>query len=220
MKGRVVVPRVSARLASVIFITLCGSATAQAQDNPPLIEIGGVLSAYKASQFEVGNHLHWGGGGGRVTVNVTPYFAGEVESTRQRTGDPYHGSEVHTVIAAKLTYRYEQRRWLKVAGLNFFGVIGPAFVNRSVAVEGIPPGAPPSSCFKCTVLRRQTATALELGGGFEVVPARPLAVRFDLTRAFFSDLIPYSNSQTVDRHRTYVKVAVMVRVPWKGVLLK
>jgi hypothetical protein len=194
-----------------------------AQENPPLIEIGGVLSDSAASQFEIGNSFHWGGGG-RVTVNVTRYFAGEVEATRQPIGR-FYGPEVHTAIVAKGTYRAEQRRWLKIAGLNFFGVIGPAFVNRSVQVEGIPAGYPPGTfCFPygCTVQRRQTATALELGGGFELVPARGVvAGRFDVTRAFFSEPYLFSNfSQTNYLHRTYLKVAVMVRVPWRGVLLK
>src|ERR1700751_5630224 len=89
-----------------------------AQENPPLIEIGGVLSA--ASQSDIVNYFHWGGGG-RVTVNVTRYLAGEVESTRQPTGRPslFYPAEVHTAIAAKGTYRAEQQRWLKFAGLNF-----------------------------------------------------------------------------------------------------
>jgi hypothetical protein len=60
---------------------------------------------------------------------------------------------------------------------------------------------------------------LELGGGFEVVPARVVAARFDVTRAFFSQPVLFT-SQTLDRHRTYLKVAVMVRLPWRGVLLK
>src|SRR5262249_17165332 len=99
----------------------------------PRIEIGGVLSA--TSQSDIGNYFHWGGGG-RVTVNVTRYLAGEVEATRQPTGlGPYLPPEVHTAIAAKGTYRAEQCRWVKSAGLNVFGGIGRGFVNRSVQVE-------------------------------------------------------------------------------------
>jgi hypothetical protein len=144
-------------------------------------------------------------------------LAGEIESTRQPTGlGPYYPPEVHTAIAAKGTYRAEQRRWLRFAGLNFFGVIGPGFVNRSVQVEGIPAGLPPGTfCFPygCTVQRRQTATMLDYGGGFEVVPARPVAIRFDVTHASFSQPYLFSNfSQTFDQHRTYLKVALMLRL--------
>jgi hypothetical protein len=208
------VARVSAksRLPLVIFVMLSSCAFLNAQENPPRIEpprieIGGVLSA--ATQSDIGNYFHVGGGG-RVTVNVNRYFAGEVEATRQPTGSNLYSAppEVHTVIAAKGTYRAEQQRWLKVAGLNFFGVVGPAFVNRTVTV-GDP--NPPPFCIRCTVLRRQTASMLEWGGGFEVVPARPVAVRFDVTHASFSEPAPFS-SYTLDQRRTYIKVAVMLRL--------
>jgi hypothetical protein len=147
------------RLACIALIILVFSAALNAQDNPPRsvprIEIGAVLSA--ANQSDIGNYFHWGGGG-RVTLNVTRYLAGEIESTRQPTyiGAPF-SPEVHAAITAKGTFRAEQRRWLKFAGLNFFGVIGPGFVNRSVQVEGIPAGLPPGTfCFPygCTVQRR------------------------------------------------------------------
>jgi len=176
-----------------------------ARDMPPRIELGAVLSA--TSQSDIGNYFHVGGGG-RVTVNATRYLAGEVEATRQPTDTiPGFAPELHSAIAAKATYRAEQARWLKVAGLNFFGVAGPAFLNRTVEVLG-------GGCALCggNPLQRQTAAVLDWGGGFEVVPTRALAVRFDVTHASFSEPVLYS-SQTVDRHRTYIKVAVMVRVP-------
>jgi hypothetical protein len=200
------------RFAYVAVIVLSCSGLLHAQDNPPRIEpprieIGGVLSA--ATQSDIGNYFHVGGGG-RVTVNVTRYFAGEVEATRQPTGSNLYSAppEVHTVIAAKGTYRAEQRRWLKFAGLNFFGVVGPAFVNRTVTV-GDP--NPPPFCIRCTVLRRQTASMVDLGGGFEVVSARAVAVRFDVTHASFSEPAPFS-SYTLEQRRTYIKVAVMLRL--------
>ena len=50
---------------------------------------------------------------------------------------------------------------------------------------------------------------------------RRITVRFDVTHAGFSEAAPYApGGYTIDRHRTYLKVAVMLRVPWKGVLLK
>src|SRR5690348_10526337 len=104
-KRRVIVLRVSARLAGVISMALCGSATAQAQDNPPRIEIGGVLSS--TSQSKIGNNFHTGGGG-RVAVNVTRSLAGEVEATRQ-PGDLGQPTENHIFIAAKVTYRADLR---------------------------------------------------------------------------------------------------------------
>jgi hypothetical protein len=186
---------------------LSSCAFLNAQENPPRIEpprieIGGVLSA--ATQSDIGNYFHVGGGG-RATVNVTKYLAGEAEATRQPTD--FLPPEVHTFLAAKVTYRAEQRRWMKFAGLNFFGVVGPAFVNRTVTV-GDP--NPPPFCIRCTVLRRQTASMVDWGGGFEVVPARPVAVRFDVTQASFSE--PVNSSYTIDQHRTYIKVAVMLRL--------
>ena len=78
------------------------------------------------------------GDGVRSTVNLTEYVAAAVELTRQPTGNPYYGSEWHTAVAVKGAYRAEQHRWLKFAGLNFFGVAGPAFVNRSVAIAAGP----------------------------------------------------------------------------------
>jgi len=135
------------------------------------------------------------------------YLAGEVEATRQPTAIPGFPPELHTAIAAKGTYRAEHARWLKVAGLNFFGVAGPAFLNRTVEVLG-------GGCALCggNPLQRQTAVMLDWGGGFEVVPTRAVAVRFDLTHASFSEPVLHS-SQTLDRHRTYLKVAVMLRFP-------
>ena len=202
------VARVSAksRLPWVIFIVLSSCAFLNAQENPPRIEpprieIGGVLSA--ATQSDIGNYFHVGGGG-RATVNVTKYLAGEAEATRQPTDAYGPPPEVHTFLAAKVTYRAEQRRWLHFAGLNFFGVVGPAFVNRSVYVPG-------GGCYKCAVLQRQTSTMLEYGGGWEVVPSRAVAIRFDVTHANFSEQALYQ-SGSIDQHRTYIKVAVMLRL--------
>jgi hypothetical protein len=176
------------------------------QDNPPRFEIGGVLSA--GTQSDIGTYFHMGGGG-RVTINATKYLAGEVEATRQptSTGPPFD-PEVHTVIAAKGTYRAEQRRWLRFAGLNFFGVLGPAFVNRNVYIED---PHPPQFCIRCVVLRRQTASGLDWGGGFEVVPVRAVAVRFDVTHGSFGAAVPYYNFGDQTQTRTYLKLAVMLR---------
>jgi hypothetical protein len=189
----------------LLLILLLSCGTLHAQDRPPRIEIGAVLST--TSQSDIGNYFHFGGGG-RITINATRYLAGEVEATRQPTGNSVFPPELHTAIAAKFTYRAEQARWLKVAGLNFFGVAGPAFLNRTVEVLSF--GCPSAGCEP--PLQRQTATMLDWGGGFEVVPTRALAVRFDATHAAFSEPVLYS-SQTLDRHRTYLKVAVMLRLP-------
>jgi hypothetical protein len=53
---------------------------------------------------------------------------------------------------------------------------------------------------------------LEWGGGFEVVPARGVTIRFDVTHANFSEPVPYDSGK-IDQRRTYLKVAVMLRVP-------
>jgi hypothetical protein len=90
--------------------------------------------------------------------------------------------------------------------MNVFGVIGPAFVNRFVGV------ATGCDTYKCTTLQRQTASMLEWGGGFEVVPGRAVAIRFDVTHANFGEQPPY-DSGTIDQRRTYLKVAVMLRFP-------
>jgi hypothetical protein len=193
--------------AFVAFLLLLCAAgpKLEAQDNQnmtPRVEIGGVLSVGTQSDF--GNHFHVGEGG-RVTINITKYLAGEAEATRQPT-DYNSPIEIHSFLAAKATYRAEQRRWLKFAGLNFFGVVGPAFVNRFVDV------AAGCHAYKCTTLQRQTAGMLEWGGGFEVVPVRTVTIRFDVTHANFSEPVPYE-SGTIDQRRTYLKVAVMLRVP-------
>jgi hypothetical protein len=185
------------------FFSYCLSLHAQDRpDRPPRFEAGAVLST--TSQSDIGNYFHFGGGG-RITINATPYLAGEFEATRQPTGEPAFPAELHTAFFAKATYRAEQARWLKFAGLNFFAVAGPAFLNRTVDVLG-------SGCPVCggDLLQRQTAAMLDWGGGFEVVPARVLAVRFDATHAGFSEPVLYS-SQIIDRQRTYFKVAVMFR---------
>src|SRR5262249_24993653 len=132
------------RLACLALIILVFSAALNAQDNPPRsvprIELGAVLSAARQT---FGNYYH-AGGGGRITINVMRYLVAEGESTRQPTGsEPYIPAEFHPALAAKATYRAEARRWLRFAGVNFFGVIGPAWVNRSVYVAGIPGDMPP-----------------------------------------------------------------------------
>ena len=53
---------------------------------------------------------------------------------------------------------------------------------------------------------------LDYGGGFEVVPARPLVIRFDLTHARFSE-VPAFSSFSETQTRTYLKVAVTWRFP-------
>jgi hypothetical protein len=169
---------------------------------PPRVEIGAVMSA--GTQSDIGNYFH-AGAGGRVAVNITKFFAGEAEASRQPT-DNNLAAEYHAFLAAKATYRAEQQRWLKFAGINLFGVLGPAFVNRFVGV------AAGCDTYKCTTLQRQTAGMLEWGGGFEVVPTRAVTIRFDVTHANFSEPVPY-DSGTIDQRRTYIKVAVMLRLP-------
>lgn len=189
---------------SFLFLFCCVALNSQAQGNQNMsrLEIGGILSA--GTQSDIGNYLHQGGGG-RATLNVTKYLAGEAEATRQPTGTNGPPAEVHAFLPAKVTYRAEQRRWLHFAGLNFFGVVGPAFVNRSVYVPG-------GDCYKCAVLQRQTGTILEYGGGYEVLPSRVVAIRFDVTHANFSEQALYQ-SGSINQRRTYLKVAVMLRVP-------
>ena len=159
--------------AWVAIARLCCCATANAQAPPPRIEIGAVVSS--GSNYPNGDYHV--GGGGRLTVNATRYVAGEVELTHQPTGNSYSGNETHAVIALKGTYRAEQRRWLKFAGLNFFGVVGPAFLSRSVTIAD---PQPPPFCIRCTIQRGQTTAMLDYGGGLEVVPTRAVAVRFAL----------------------------------------
>jgi len=190
----------------VIGVLLLCCADLNAQNILPRVEVGGVLSG--AAQSDIGNYFHFGGGG-RVTVNATKYLAGEVEATRQPTGNPYLGSEVHTAIALKGTYRAEQHRWFGFAGMNFFAVVGPAFVNRTVNVAD---PNPPPMCIRCSVLRRHTDSMLDWGGGVEIVPDRRIAVRFDVTHANFTYEDPFYRSESEER-RTYLKVAVMLRVP-------
>jgi len=188
------------------LLLLCGAALhSEAQDKrniPPRVEIGSVMS--EGTQSDIGNYFH-AGAGGRVAVNITKFFAGEAEASRQPT-DNNLAAEYHAFLAAKATYRAEQQRWLKFAGINLFGVLGPAFVNRFVGV------AAGCGTYKCTTLQRQTAGMLEWGGGFEVVPARAVTIRFDVTHANFSEPVPY-DSGTLNQRRTYIKVAVMLRVP-------
>ena len=189
-----------------LLVLCCAAVNLEAQDNqnkniPPRIEVGGVLSA--GTQSDIGNYFHVGGGG-RVAVNITKFFAGEAEASRQPTDT--NVAEYHGFLAGKATYRAEQQRWLKFAGINLFGVLGPAFVNRFVDV------AAGCNTYKCTTLQRQTAGMLEWGGGFEVVPARAVTIRFDVTHANFSEPEPYQSGSIYQR-RTYLKVAVMLRVP-------
>jgi hypothetical protein len=197
--------RIKSRLLHITVMIGSGCAMLNAQDNPPRFEIGAVLSTARQTS---GNYFH-AGGGGRFTVNATRYIAGEVELTRQPTGNSYSGSETHAAMALKGTYRVEQRRWLKFAGLNFFGVVEPAFVNRSVDIAD--PNQPPS-CYRCIAQRRETTSVLDYGGGLEVVPTRAVAIRFDATHASFRELPAYFSS-TVAESRTYLKIAVMLRVP-------
>jgi len=51
---------------------------------------------------------------------------------------------------------------------------------------------------------------LDYGGGFEIVPARPIAVRFDVTHASFSQPVPFSVFPETES-RTYIKLALMLR---------
>src|SRR5262245_33969708 len=71
-----------------------------AQDNPPRngigsvvphVEIGPVMSS--AKQDLIGDYHV--GGGGRVTFNLNRFVGADVESTRQPTGNPYIGDEIH-----------------------------------------------------------------------------------------------------------------------------
>jgi hypothetical protein len=103
--------------------------------------------------------------------------------------------------------RSEQKRWLGFAGVNFFGVIGPGFLRRTVAVDN-----PAPSCISYALEKRVTTAMVDLGGGAEIVPARNLAIRFDVTHASFDEMVFRYNFPTPDS-RTYIKLAVMLRFP-------
>jgi hypothetical protein len=190
-------------MSAAALIALSSRALLHAQANPPRIEIGAVISSGKQSPFYNGDYHV--GGGGRAVVNFTQYVAGQVESTRQPTGN---GSEWHTALAVKATYRAEARRWLHFAGLNFFGVVGPTFLSRTVAVAD---PNPPPFCIRCAVWRRDTSPMYEYGGGFEVVPAPPVALRLDVTHGSFSEFRAFSPFRATES-RMYLKVAMMWRL--------
>src|SRR5262245_32632448 len=184
------------------FVILVWCRILGAEDKLPRIELGPVLSS--AKQTSIGDYHV--GGGGRVTFNINPIVCAEVESTRQPTGNSFVGDEVHTSLALKGTYRKEQACWLKFAGLNFFGVAGLGFLNRSVGIAA--PPSPP--CIRCTFAQRQTRTIFDFGGGFEVVPAQAVAIRFDVSGAKWEQEVPFS-SYPLDETRVFLKVAVMFR---------
>ena len=163
-----------------------------------------------AKQYTLGDYHV--GGGGRATFNVNRFLGAEVESTRQPTDNLYIGDEVHTSFAAKGTYRKEHARWLKFAGLNFFGVAGLGFLNRSVPIAN---PNPPPLCIRCTVLQRQTKAIFDFGGGVEVVPARLISVRFDVAGAKFQREASYC-CDAFDETRIFIKTAIMFRFPQSG----
>jgi hypothetical protein len=174
-----------------LFVILMSCRLLWAQDNPPRdgvgsaaprVEIGPVTSSAKLNTYGDTFADYHIGGGGRVTFNLNGFIGAEVESTRQPTDNRYIGDEVHTSFAAKGTYCKEQARWLKFAGLNFFGVAGLGFLNRPV---GIALPNPPPLCIRCTVSQRQTRAIFDFGGGVEIVPIRLISVRFDVTGAKF-----------------------------------
>jgi len=200
-----------------LFVILMSCRLLWAQDNPPRngigsvpprVEIGPVISSAKLNAFGDTFANYYVGGGGRVTVNVHRFVAAEVESTRQPTGNPYIGDEIHTSFAFKGTYRKEQARWLKFAGLNFFGVTGLGFLNRQVWI--VDPN-PPQLCIRCTVPQRQTKAIFDFGGGIEVVPIRLISVRLDLTGAKFHERSTYCGCDAFDDSRIFIKTAIMFR---------
>ena len=60
------------------------------------------MSSAKQTPFFDDYHV---GGGTRLAVNATRYVAGEVEVTRQPTGNPFYKPEWHTALTVKGTYR-------------------------------------------------------------------------------------------------------------------
>jgi len=201
---------------NAFFITLMSYPLLWAQDNPPRvdigaapprIEIGPVVSSAKLNTYGDTFADYHVGAGGRVTLNFNRFVGAEVESTRQPTDNRYIGDEVHTSIAAKGTYRKEQARWLKFAGLNFFGVAGLGFLNRPVAIAD---PSPPRLCIRCTVPQRQTRAIFDFGGGVEVVPIRSVSVRFDVTGAKSQQRAAYC-CDAFDETRVFIKTAIMFR---------
>jgi hypothetical protein len=173
-------------LSVALFGILTCSQLLNAQSNPPRFELGPVLNTVKACEHCDFNQ----GGGGRITVNLGPFLATEVELTR-----PFAGGETLTSLAVKGTYRMEDRRWLRFAGMNVFGKAGPAFLNHE----------PP--CYKC-IAQRDTKTVFDFGGGIEVVPtSRPVAIRFDVTGFKFTEDAGFF----VHQYRLFATFAVMFR---------
>ncbi len=91
------ITRFGMHLLPASLVILCSCAFLEAQDNPPRFEIGAVESSVKPIA-NVSGDLH-PGGGARLTVNATPYIAGEVESTHQPVAQSQFGGETHTFIA-------------------------------------------------------------------------------------------------------------------------
>jgi len=201
---------------NAFFVMLMSYPLLWAQDNPPRVhigaapprvEIGPIISSAKLNTYGDTSANYFVGGGGRVTLNFNRFVAGEVESTRQPTDNRYTGDEIHSSFAFKGTYRKEQARWLKFAGLNFFGVAGLDFLNRPV---GIADPNPPRLCIRCTVTQRQTKAVFDFGGGVELVPIRLISVRFDVTSAKSRQPGPYC-CDAFDETRRFIKTAIMFR---------
>lgn len=198
---------------AVLLILLSAALTplGAAQDAPPRFEVGAVINGATAHYDK---SISLGQGGGRLTVNVKPFLGVEMESARYRSGNFFFGpagpeeEEVHTSFAAKATYRVEGKRWLRFAGINAFGLAGPGFLNHTIEVDDPTPVS--GQLFPATVLRRHTVRTFDFGGGVEVVPARFMTIRLDITEVRFHETTAYHAHSNDDR-RTFVKLAWMFR---------
>ncbi len=162
------------RTALVLALLACaGGASAQEQDAPKL-EIGVQYSSLSIDLPAFGGTEHAVGVGGRVTYNLTDYFAVEAETnlfpSDLRTDYVAGGAAQQAQFGAKVG-----KRWRR---FGLFAKARPGFVSfgDTLTPVQVNSGTTPVFTFE---RERKTHFSMDVGGVLEFYPSRKMLVRFD-----------------------------------------
>jgi hypothetical protein len=173
--------------AALLLTVPAQNAQAQSSSEAPKVEVGVNYTFLRTFGFNLedigGPNLNSSdsGVGGRVTFNLNDNISAEAEYNVFPQDGRVNLGNLSSINSKKSQFLVGGKYGMRSEKFGIFGKLRPGFVRFSQGDPGgLATGLPPSS---------ETLFALDVGGVFEIYPARNISFRFDIGNT----LIRYSN---------------------------
>ena len=152
-------------LAAAALLLMVPAQNAQAQSETPKVEVGAHYTLLRFRDFDITDN----GVGGRITFNLSDNFGVEGELNyfgQKRSSDSPLTTFPLFVDSSRTQGLFGAKTGIRSEKAGIFGKFRPGFVR--FGESGVIPG------------QSFTQFALDIGGVFELYPARNVALRFDI----------------------------------------